>query len=228
MLKMALLGRNIQHSYSPKIYSELLEQEFQYHLLDYGHERSIPELVSLLKEFPHLSVTAPYKKFCFEKAEELTQSARSAQSVNALKMRDGVVVGTNTDVLAFSDLFHEYSQHQDFDYLILGDGAMSTMITNALDNLGVSFEVFSRKRSNLALIDNYAKSCARERFLINTCSREYHFSFSPELMHTVWDMNYHHPTNESFVKSSSVNVRFIDGISILRRQAQYALSFWNL
>ena len=49
--KLALIGKNISHSKSPEIYNKLLNNQVEYHLLDYPSINEIPEMDFFSKNF---------------------------------------------------------------------------------------------------------------------------------------------------------------------------------
>ncbi len=126
-LKFALIGKNIGHSKSPEVYKRILGREVDYALLDYETEKDIPDLRALISERQRISVTAPYKSFCFRKCAKTSELAKRLEAVNALALENDLVVGENTDALAVRDIFREnYSSVS--HVLLLGDGTMSRVV----------------------------------------------------------------------------------------------------
>ena len=62
MIKLALVGKDIQHSRSGEIYRRLLKTDIQYDLLDYENSALIPPAADLFKVYDGISITSPYKK----------------------------------------------------------------------------------------------------------------------------------------------------------------------
>lgn len=226
MLKsFALIGKDIQHSRSPQVYRELLKEEIDYRLLDYSEPGEIPPLGRLLLKHKRVSVTAPYKNFVFDKCDEVEGLAKNLEAVNAIKLEKEKVVGTNTDALAFQDIFTETFKNRVSEAVILGDGSMSRLAQTVFRKEGVPFNVLSRKLGNLSLLDQALKG-SQVPLVVNTCLRSYTIEFSFPKPLEIWDMNYLMPANKIFSDQNGHN--YTDGEELLTRQARYALSFWNL
>jgi shikimate dehydrogenase len=218
---MALIGKGISHSKSAEIYKDLLGVAVDYTLLDYENEALIPPLKDLLIKYPRISITAPYKNDVFRKIDLFVNNILELDFVNAIRFKDGKVLGTNTDILAFDKIFKESYSHFDKVY-ILGDGSMSQMAQKYFDKEDVSYQVFSRKQNTLSLLSATEFS---KVLIINCCSREYTFCHNIESSSVFWDMNYNMEKHKEYF--NQINANYIDGYSLLKQQAIFALSFWN-
>ena len=219
---MALIGKNISHSKSKDVYENLLKRNIDYTLLDYPSEVNIPPLKDLLKEFPRISVTAPYKSYIFKRIDHFEKNSLGLSAVNAIKM-DGIkIVGTNTDLLAFDKLFQGFGNFNNERVIILGNGNMANMISKYFKSINVVYSIFSRKNHKL---DQFNSLYSNEKLIINTCSREYFFNHDIADNALFWDMNYAQDKQKDyfFEKKS----KYLDGYSLLLEQARFALSFWN-
>ena len=224
-LRFALIGKDITHSKSPDVYRSLLKSDIDYHFLDYASETDIPSLAELLKFYPRISVTAPYKNYVFNHVDETTGFAGDLQAVNAIKLSNGKVLGTITDEPAFRDIFREeYSAIT--KVFILGDGAMSRLSQKVLEDHNIPFVVASRRLGNLSLLSSLMAEDAGELLIINACSRQYRIDFKSAKSLKIWDLNYGVPENKAFADKNAH--QYQDGSELLIRQAQYALRFWNL
>ena len=222
--KYALIGKNIQHSKSPEMYKKLLGHEVDYTFLDYESEKKIPPLNELLEKYCRISVTAPYKNYVFRHCDILSEQAQALEAVNAIKLKNAEVIGTNTDALAFEEIFS--SKYLGTYPIILGDGAMSRLAQQYFKKTGVEHIVLSRKRKNLEQIDQYLHELSdRSLLIINACGRSYNFDFKSHKPLKVWDLNYSMPEQQNYVLKSGHE--YTDGEDLLIRQAEYALSFWN-
>lgn len=220
MRSLGLIGRNIQHSKSKDVYELILKEEVDYHLFDYNSQAEIPSFTSILNKVPSISITAPYKKYAFEQIDKYVGDF-NLNTVNAIKIKNSIVYGTNTDAIAFLKIFNKLFNKFDNVY-ILGDGAMSDMICALLKD-SVNLQVLSRKNKKISNSQYY--SLTDKVLLINTCSRSFNFTFNLKNNYYFWDMNYEMPEHRShFLK---MNVAYLDGYSLLIEQAKFALSFWN-
>ena len=210
MIRLALLGKNIAHSKSQEVYEKLLGKKIHYELLDCASKEEIPPLREIFENYKldGLSITAPYKKVF---------------SQNPVNTVSKTLQMANTDYIAVKELLINLPHEK---IIILGDGVMSDVTANILDELNIQYEILSRKKTK----DFYKLDFSRyghNFLLINACSREYNFSSENIAQcNLFWDYNYEHEHNRQFV--ASLGVKYIDGSSLLELQAKHALKFWNL
>lgn len=227
MIKLALIGKNIQHSLSPSIYKNILGPKVHYDLLDYTDESEIPPVDELFKVYSGINITSPYKKH-FLNSVELTASAKKLGAINCLKIEDGKVVGENTDYLAIVDILSRWkSTYGELDVALLGDGVMSKITEMALKQLEMNYKVYSRKQSSgfsyLDFEQAYSNSLT-QLIVINTCAREYVFQGSLPKSTLFWDYNYHFLPHQHLKNHIKL---YIDGEEMLDLQAKYAVAFWS-
>ncbi len=144
--KCGLLGRKLEHSYSPQIHSFL--GEYPYCLF----EREPDDLGDFLKngDFTGINVTIPYKKAVIPYLEELSPVASKLGAVNTILRRaDGSLFGHNTDYYGFSSLLKRSGLDvQGKKVLILGSGGASNTVTAVLEEAGAKCTVISRSGTN--------------------------------------------------------------------------------
>lgn len=227
MIKLALIGKSIQHSKSQKVYEKILNKEISYKLIDCSLQSEIPSLDKLFELYNGVSITAPYKKF-FWKSVEVDESILSLNAINCIRLNNGVYEGTNTDYLAVNDILSRFKKkYKDLNVCILGDGVMSSVTQIALKSLTIKYEVYSRsKNPDFYSLDLTEGTRNGQLLVINTCSRDYSFSGKLKKNTIFWDYNYNFPVHsEKLGKSVG---EYIDGIEMLELQAKYALKFWNI
>lgn len=93
MKRYGLLGRSLQHSFSPGLH-ELLG-DYSYELFE-REEAEIPELFRR-KDIGGLNVTIPYKKTVMRFLDEISDEARRIGCVNTILFNEGRISGYNTD-----------------------------------------------------------------------------------------------------------------------------------
>ncbi len=232
MIKLALVGKNIQHSKSPEIYHRLINGPLDYDLLDYSSNLDIPSAAELLSLFRGVSITSPYKKH-FLSEVVLTEQAKMLGAINCLKIENGNVVGENTDYMAIVEILKNWNiQFQELNVVILGDGVMSKITATALENLKIEYRILSRKLfDDFDQIDlekyftnHFSKTC--QSLVINTCAREYVFRGRISKNSIFWDYNYNfHP----HLSTLPIRVKqYCDGYEMLELQARHALLFWSI
>ena len=224
MLKLALIGREIQHSLSQSVYEEILKAPVNYQLLDYENEKNIPSLSSLLNQFDGISVTAPYKSFIFNKVQA-SEKAKLVKGVNCIKLASKEILGTITDYPATDLLFKKYYSYKKFARVVLlGDGVMAKIVEDILNREKIGFFQFSRRKNQDFHDLNHKKKFPQgPTFIINTCSRDYVYSSDVKEGDYFWNFNYHHFAQEYIKEFCS----YIDGKQLLKEQAKFALKYWG-
>lgn len=99
--RYAVIGHPVQHSRSPFIHARFAAQTGQslvYTTIDATPERFEPAVREFIAAGGKgLNVTTPHKQAAWRLAGELTPRAQLAGAVNTLAIRDGVLLGDNTD-----------------------------------------------------------------------------------------------------------------------------------
>lgn len=228
MIRLGLIGKNIQHSLSPSIYQKIYGGKVVYDLLDYQAESDIPNVRDLFNTFNGINITSPYKKH-FLNTIELTPNAAALGAVNVLKKSGEKIIGDNTDFLAILDILTKWkNQYGNLSVALLGDGVMAGVTKVALKRLQIKYANFSRRITSdfnqLNLEAAVALSKHETLLVINTCSREYVFNGILPQKTLFWDYNYnflpHQPLSDTILLYS-------DGREMLELQAQYAVAFWS-
>jgi shikimate dehydrogenase len=227
MISLALLGKDILHSKSKEIYEELLAQKIDYKIYDCPSPLEIPTLAEIFKSRLGLSITSPYKRFYLDQVEI---SGPNLNAINCIKKSGDKFLATNTDYLAIEEIVEDFSlKFKTLFFVILGDGVMSEITQNLLKIKCHPYQVFSRKLNSdfigLDIPDKIGPAHGQV-IVVNTCSREFIFSgkLSPDYL--FWDYNYNFLPHPEELPSKTL--QYIDGLSMLRLQAKYAINFWDL
>jgi len=223
MYKLGLIGKNISHSKSKINYVNLLERSIKFDLLDFNSKEDIPDLKELLKNYNGLSVTSPYKNIIYQMCNS-HKEVRDFKAINCLKLKDGIVYGTNTDYYACLEILKNYKLKGVSEVLLLGDGSMSRVLGQALKNLNIPFLISSRKTDGFKQVPNYN---THQSLIINCCARDFDLStlnFSKSIY--LWDLNYNQGYEDYLVKK--LKAQFLNGESLLLEQAKLAISYWEI
>jgi shikimate dehydrogenase len=231
MYKLALVGKNIQHSRSPEVYKKLLGESLEYHLLDYQSANEIPAALELFKSYDGISITSPYKQH-FVGEVKLSAVAEKLGAINCLVKRADGIWGENTDYLAIHDILRRTKdQFKNLTVIILGSGVMSRVTELALQELHISYAIYSRKnnqqfdRINLAECFNKEFPAPSTPVIINACAREFVFTGTCPENALFWDYNYNFlPHTETIPKLVAT---YMDGFEMLNLQARFALAYWS-
>jgi shikimate dehydrogenase len=146
MLRTGLVGRAIKASRSPWLHEQEARAqglELTYELFDFT-ERGLgdDELEPLLREiaaqgYLGVNVTYPFKQAVLPLLDDLADCARSVGAVNTVAMRDGRLIGYNTDKTGFEESLAEGLPNAELDRVLqLGAGGAGAAVANALLSLG--------------------------------------------------------------------------------------------
>ena len=226
MKKLALIGENISHSKSKKVYESILGEKVDYALLDIANKEDIPSLEELFGIFEGISITSPYKTVFCNKVFVGDKFVRQLNSINCLTKKECFLEGTSTDFFALQDHFEDLKKKYGFFRVaLLGDGNMSGVTRFILQRMGMECKVFSRRLGNLdsdTILEGVFPS-HEKIIVVNSCSREFVFRGEAPKNCLFWDYNYGIGGHEEYLKKK---YSYKDGYSLLELQAKYALNFW--
>ncbi len=242
-MKLGLLGRGIAHSQSPQIYKSLIGQDFQYELVDIPCSSSVPSFDYFSKNFDGLNITAPYKNlemFFHQSTSSNTEECEALRAVNCIKFIDNVSYGTNTDLLAFRELFKKYFYGASFcdhfdQVIVLGNGSMARMISFVLNEMKIPYiklfrsenQSLSEKLSTFLSGLKQHHCVTKKKLMINAASRDFYFDQVISDQHIYyWDMNYNLSHQKTFFQSINFH-NYMDGRELLQLQAEYAVKFFQ-
>lgn len=148
MIRSGLLGRAILASSSPRLHEEearALGLKLTYELFDFTQrglaDEDLGSVVDSLKRqgFAGFNVTYPFKQAIMPLMDELAPSAQAAGAVNTVAIRDGRLIGHNTDMPGFRDSLLAGLPGAGLGHVIqLGAGGAGSAVANALLSLGVA------------------------------------------------------------------------------------------
>ena len=168
MEKYGLLGEKLGHSYSKEIHEiffELTGKKASYKMI----EKEINEIGELLEsvrngEFNGINVTIPYKLEVIKYLDEVSETAKKIGAVNTVTLKDGKLVGDNSDYFGFlRTLELNNIDVNGKKVLVLGTGGASKAIYNALVDNGAENIYFA------TIIEN-------DLFKVRTQDRLLHYS----------------------------------------------------
>jgi shikimate dehydrogenase len=152
--RYGLIGKNISYSKSPKIH-EFMAKKFgldvRYDLFDI-EESDISQLFKHMRNgtFKGFNVTVPYKQTVMKYVDVLTPKASRIRAVNTIYMKNGKIVGDNTDYDGFLGLLTRNRVNvKDKNVYILGAGGAAKAAYIVLSDLGAKITVVSRQSQGL-------------------------------------------------------------------------------
>ncbi|MEM3676281.1 MAG: NAD(P)-binding domain-containing protein [Thermoplasmataceae archaeon] len=237
MLKLGLVGNNIQHSISPQIHRILSRYSgvpCTYDLLDVatfpGH--------GAIKEFNGLNVTIPFKEEAFRSVELHDSSAKKTGAVNTIMVGDQIE-GFNTDYLSTRFLLESGDQRMS-DALLIGSGGVARAAVGALLDLGVSrITVAARSKDRLAEMSRFfgisispfdRNNDSHFDIVINAVPPD-GFPFLGSVIRNLSFDSYidyvYHAESPLILKARKMGIRGIEGRKILILQAIFSHEIWT-
>ncbi|MET3682482.1 shikimate dehydrogenase [Alkalibacillus flavidus] len=141
MYRLGLIGEAVEQSKSPDIHHHLLNEAGltgQYHLFSIKPTQ-IEETLNQMRDggFKGFNVTVPYKEAIIPYLDRLEDSAAVMQSVNTVNIKDGELVGYNTDGVGYVESLYRtypnwYQHRHENTVLVLGAGGAAKGVIHAL------------------------------------------------------------------------------------------------
>jgi len=149
MMRLGLLGWPVSHSFSPRLHNAALnavgiEGEYRLYPVEPDRQERLSQIMEMVRggELNGLNVTIPYKQAVFAFMDELTPIASQVGAVNTIYMKDGRLVGDNTDAPGFmADLRKKSGRwlERSGRAVVFGAGGSARAVVSAL--VGASWHV---------------------------------------------------------------------------------------
>ena len=146
MYRTGLIGRAITASRSPWLHEQEARAQgldLRYELFDFTEAgMADDELAPLLRRlsgegYRGVNITFPFKQAVIPLLDEPADCARSVGAVNTVAMREGRLIGYNTDKTGFEESLAERMPDANLDKVLqLGAGGAGAAVANALLSLG--------------------------------------------------------------------------------------------
>lgn len=143
---VGLIGANIRHSLSPAMHEAAgaaIGIDVRYHLIDASVlEFTAADLPKLLDGVRHLgfagvNITHPFKEAIVPSVDSLDAAARRVGSLNTVVVREGRLIGYNTDFSGFLTAWrHVFGERRPGGVALIGAGGVGRAIGHALATLG--------------------------------------------------------------------------------------------
>ncbi|KKC31626.1 shikimate dehydrogenase [Devosia psychrophila] len=253
-IKAFVIGHPINHSRSPLIHGTWLKQlgiDGSYEAIDVA-PAELPAFFERLRsgEFAGGNVTIPHKEAVFALCDEVDPLARMIGAVNTLVVRDGKVLGSNTDYLGFLGNLDAgapgWSDGPD-DALIIGAGGAARAVLVALRRRnGGRVHVLNRTLVNAQTLldeidgpfeangfEDFAELAPHIGLLVNTSSIGMHGSrfdwldlgLLPETA-LVTDIVYTPLQTPLLIDAVMHGLKTVDGLGMLLHQAVPGFEAW--
>ena len=164
MKKFLVIGKPINHSYSPKLHNFWFKKNnikavYDKKLIEPSEIKTLIDQIRI-NEITGINVTVPYKQEVINYLDILSPEADITSSVNTIYKEENKVVGHNTDIAGFELAI----RHTKFDIvnkniLIIGAGGVVPSIIFSLRKMGVNeINVMNRTESKLNILKNKFKN----------------------------------------------------------------------
>lgn len=222
-MKLALVGKNISHSLSPKLQKEIWkDQLLTYDLIDVPDISQLPSLSDLALKYDGINITTPYKEAYIKDVKIVSDLAKMIGAINTISLKDKTA--TNTDILATEKILNRfYRDNPLLQVHLLGAGVMARMTQLISKKLNIPFYQYTRAtHGDLTHLD--LKKLDENALVINACSRSFTFKGDISSQVSFWDFNYSFDPHRYLAQKVKT---YVDGQELLWEQAKFAALFWQ-
>lgn len=234
-----LVGYPISHSKSADWFQEFfLDQGIRanYRLFPLPHLGDLENFLNEVRDLDGFNVTIPYKEVIIPYLDEWDEGAKAIGAVNCVAVVGGKRKGYNTDAMAFLKTMED--EENLGDALILGTGGASKAVAYALDQIGISWNMVSRKPhgEHWSYDQISPEMVSQFSMIVNTTplgSLPLKDQFPPIPFdglgpHSfLYDLVYNPEETEFMKKGKAVGARVKNGLDMLHLQALYSWRIWS-
>lgn len=134
--QFGLIGKKLGHSFSKKYFTEKFEKqgiEAAYELYELPDISEFTQLIERVPNLKGLNVTIPYKAEVIPFLDILGEESQAIEAVNTISVRDGKLIGNNSDIFGFWSSLQEFMGRQTIKAaIILGTGGASRAVEYVL------------------------------------------------------------------------------------------------
>ena len=242
---LGLLGYPLGHSFSPAYFRQKFQKAglvgWEYRLLEMEKPDGLPGLIGKEPGWLGFNVTIPHKQTILPYLGSLDVSARRTGAVNVVKiLPDGSLRGFNTDYYGF---LHSLLQFLPFHCwegktaLIFGNGGAAKAVAAVLDDLGVFFQLVTRREAEGLAYDSLSASRMAESSLLVNCTPVGMHPASGQMLPVplmgfsegqfVIDLIYNPEQTRFLEAAASAGAHCLNGLPMLYAQADKAWSIWT-
>lgn len=240
-----LIGHPLSHSFSKKYFEEKFEKEnitdSKYELFDIDTIEKISGIFNNNPTLKGLNVTIPYKESVFEYLDKVDAVAQKIGAVNTIKIDSTTKqkIGFNTDYYGFKKSLKPFLDKHHQRALILGTGGASKAVHYVLEELNIDSLFVSRnpKKDNEIghnELNNYV--IQHHQLIINTTPVGMYPNISekPNIpyqyltpQHLLYDLIYNPLETAFLTKGKSKGCTTLNGLDMLKMQAEKSWEIWN-
>lgn len=240
MRHFGLIGKKLGHSFSKKFLSAKFSAEniaADYELIELEDIASIRRVVAE-RGLSGFNVTIPYKESIIPYLDELTDEAREVGAVNCVVVKDGALIGYNTDTTGIEASLEWLDINSDHKALILGTGGASKAVQYVLRKYGIVFTLVSRDatKGDVTYSTLTEDIIAEHKIVINTTP----LGMTPDIdsapaidyaaigtEHKAFDLVYNPAQTQFLMRCKEQGATTMGGIMMLQTQAIASWHIWQ-
>lgn len=238
-----LIGKSLQHSFSPTYFAEKFKKEgirdSVYRSFPLERIEDFNQLLQKENNLAGLNVTIPYKTQIIPFLDELSPQAAAIGAVNVIQFKNNQLIGHNTDVDGFQISLerHLNSEQKQSKALVLGTGGASKAVIFALESLKISYQLVSRNAdANYTYQELNADLLKEYLILINTTPLGMFPSIEtcPPIpyeaigaKHLLFDLVYNPLETVFLTEGKNRGATIVNGLEMLHLQAEKAWAIWG-
>ena len=243
--KYGLIGHPLSHSFSEKYFKEKFEKEnisnCSYQLFDINSINLVSELIETIENLKGLNVTIPYKEKILPFLTDIDAIAKDIGAINTIKISDdkNILKGYNTDYYGFKKSLKPFLDINHERALIFGTGGASKTVKYVLNELNIDCLVVSRTPKNdteISYTDVNEYVIKHHQIIINTTPigmfpdvnsfPEFNYN-NITSKHLLYDLIYNPLETEFLKKGKQQGSITLNGLQMLKLQAEKSWEIWN-
>lgn len=232
-MEYGLIGEKLGHSFSKPIHEKLAD--YTYDIMEIKKDNLHSFMMS--RDFKAINVTIPYKIQVLPYLDEIDDNAKSIGAVNTVVIKNGKLIGHNTD---FSGFLYMIQHHNvailDKKVVVLGNGGASQAVVAVLKHLKAKeIIIVDINKSNGAITYEECLTLHLDAEVIvntspvgmypNVDKSPIDLSLFPHC-NAVIDVIYNPLKTKLLTQAESLNMLAINGLEMLVGQAKYAVEFF--
>ncbi len=245
MKQYGLIGRSLSHSFSKKYFTEKFKKEnisdCSYDLFEIDDIELFPKVLKEHSGLKGLNVTIPYKETILDFLTDIDENAAAIGAVNTIKLltNSKSIVGYNTDYYGFKKSLKPFLDINHERALILGTGGAAKTIKHVLNELNIDCLFASRhpkKENEIAYNDINEYVVKHHQLIINSTPVGMfpNTENAPVLnygslteKHLLYDLIYNPSETQFLKKGKEKGCITINGMQMLKLQAEKSWEIWN-
>lgn len=242
MRRFGLIGKTLKHSFSKNYFTQKFREN---HITDCSYEifelQSVDDFPLLLKGCPDLeglNVTIPYKEQIISYMDEKNDVVKEIKACNCIKIVDGKLHGFNTDVIGFKNSLQPKLKPNHKRALILGSGGAAKAVKYVLENLGIEYQIVSRRKefNHLGYEDVDGEILKQYTLIINTTPLGMYPNVNDDppipyeylsSQHFLFDLIYNPEKTRFLQRGEQQGAQIANGHEMLVIQAEESWKIWN-